>query len=1030
MNKPAVIVAVAIVLAPAAFVGAEEPPALEFVRGLRARNYPDLALEYLLKLQQTAPPEMATQLALEIAKCRLDLAKSEPDAGKRPALYEKARKEFEAFVQKDPKSPEASEAKLEITSIAVLQGKAQLTMALRQQSRDAKFAEAAKARKILEDAAKQLQAAAEELDLRLVKYDDAKTEKEKAEKKALQEAKLRAELEHGITLVNTAQTYLDDAKTETDLKRGAVIKKAREKLEATALEAKAKRSPIYWLAEAWVGRCMHLGAEPNKARSKLEDIITKSVANPIPGRDAGRQLAYHFLILVIPDDPKVNPDPMTEQRNKAEEFSKRFPNAWNTPEGCAIRYLLADNYFKHAAAIKKDADKKPWLARAKKLFTELAQTDNDYTDRARAGKLSVIFAEGGGELGNIAKLKDFEACYVRAQFEDFQKTNDAKNIKDPEALDKKLQERSKHMVEALERGLMLVETKQSKAAQTDLDNATAMLVYMYLVTGKNPEAVKLGEKTARNPRPNGMAANVAMYTLQAYSQMLNDPMKLSEDQEELVRRELRDLAKYVVDRWPDELAADLAHHQLGMDLVRVKKFPEAVAELLRVKPTYGGAIHSQYLLAMSALQAETDTTKPAEKRTYRERALHALKTLPSLPAQADPVTTQFYVEAKCLLAQQLFTDKQYLEMERITEPLLQQLPKFTLPNKETAQRLRANLTAVDLYAKYGQANTEFAAGHFDKVRAVLDKVVARIKADDLPELKNDPKLRLALLGLALRANIQDRKLDKAQEVLTVLQKAAADDPKAGGLNAILQNLAVEMRAQIDELKKKKDKAQLEKLTTGFTAFLSQLRKQQKDPSLEFTILLGRGYASLDKHEEVVKLLEKIQQPKTKPGQEPDKRALALYTTARLLTIRSLRELKKYAEARRALQEVLELPGARQNLDALKENAHLYEVEGKPGMAAAEWNKLVTQLKKKITVPEMKAQYFECYFYLTRSYYHYGRGLSGAKRASTIKKAAGFIVSLEEAWPDFGGEASKARFMELLNDEDELKKQYDAKKNGK
>jgi hypothetical protein len=1044
MKKSAVILALGILLAPVSWVRADEPDAMEFVRGLRARNYPDLALEYLLKLQKTAPPEMANQLALEIAKCWLDLARSKPVASERPALYEQARQKFESFVQDYPNSPEASQAKLEITGIAVLLGKARLARALEQQSPEAKQADALKARTLLEDAAKQLKAAADELDLRLVKYDDAKTEKEKAEKKALQEAKLRAQLDYGINLLNVAQTYLDDGKTETDLARGKRVKEAREAVTKAAQEAEDKKSPVYWLAEAWIGRCMHLDGAPKDARTRLSKII-KSKPTPIPGLEPGRQLAFHFLMLVVPEDPQVQPDGPTEQRQLGEEFLKRFPNAVTTPDGCAVRFLLAENYAKHAATIKKDADKKPWLARAKKLYAEVAQTDNDYTTRARVGRLNVIFAEGGGELGPIAKLPDFDACYVRAQFEDYQKTTDAKNIKDPEKLDKKLKERNQNTVAALERGLKLVETKKSKAPQADLDNATAMLVYMYLITGKYPETVALGEKTISDRRPNRMAANVAMYTLQAYSQMLNDPMKLSEDQEEAIRAKLRDLAKDVVKRWPNELAADLAYHQLGMDLVRKEKFAEAVEALAHVRSNYGSAIHAQYLLAMSALRAETDKVKPPPgKKSYRARALQALKDLPPLPAGADPVTTQLYVEAKCLLAQNLFTatpeelkafgyppDK-HLEMEKITEPLLQQLPKLTLPSKETAERLRANLTAVDLYAKYGRANTEFAAGHFDKVRAVLDPVVARIKADD----KNDPKLRLALLGLALRANIQDGKLDKGLEVLKVLQAAAADNPKEGGINAILQNLAVEMRAQIEALRKKKDKAQLEKSTAGFTAFLDALRKQQQEPSVERRILLARSYASLDKYGEVVKLLDKVDKPVAKPGQDIEKRALDLYKAARLLYVHAQRELKQYPEARKALQEVLELPGGRQNLDALKENAHLLDAEGKPGAAATEWNKLVTMLKKKIKEPEMKAEYFECYFYLTKTYYHYACGKKGADRTAKIKQAAGFIVKLEQAWPHFGSEASEARFLELLNDEDDLKKEYeakkkdDAKKNGK
>ena len=93
---------------------AEEPPHLEFVRGLRSRGMSDLALQYLQSKGQAPPPELAVILPLELAKTRLELAAVESDYGRRTTLQNQARAEFDLFVKKNPKHPLAADAALEI----------------------------------------------------------------------------------------------------------------------------------------------------------------------------------------------------------------------------------------------------------------------------------------------------------------------------------------------------------------------------------------------------------------------------------------------------------------------------------------------------------------------------------------------------------------------------------------------------------------------------------------------------------------------------------------------------------------------------------------------------------------------------------------------------------------------------------------------------------------------------------------------------------------------------------------------------
>ncbi len=80
---------------------------------------------------------------------------------------------------------------------------------------------------------------------------------------------------------------------------------------------------------------------------------------------------------------------------------------------------------------------------------------------------------------------------------------------------------------------------------------------------------------------------------------------------------------------------------------------------------------------------------------------------------------------------------------------------------------------------------------------------------------------------------------------------------------------------------------------------------------------------------------------------------------------------------------------------------------------------------------MKDQYFECYYYMTEAWLKRAQGLpAGTKRDDGVKRAANFIVKLEERWPDLGNEESKARFTDLLDREPALKEQYDKLKGDK
>ena len=115
---------------------------LQFVRDLRARHYHDLAFDYLKKLGKNPSPELARELPLELALTNLESAEEEPDSGKRLALFQAARADFDAFLIKNPDHPRTCDAKLAVARVAVQQGHTPLSRAYLQRSLDARTAHA------------------------------------------------------------------------------------------------------------------------------------------------------------------------------------------------------------------------------------------------------------------------------------------------------------------------------------------------------------------------------------------------------------------------------------------------------------------------------------------------------------------------------------------------------------------------------------------------------------------------------------------------------------------------------------------------------------------------------------------------------------------------------------------------------------------------------------------------------------------------------------------------------------------------
>jgi hypothetical protein len=999
-------------LLPSVPLHAEEPH-LAFVRALCASGKADLALQYLQSQSQKFPAELKEILPLEQAQMRLELATAQPDTTRREALQDQARNELDAFIRRNPKHPLAAVAAFKLAQIMALRGRSQLSQARCEGVKETQRAEMLRARGLFEEAAKKLLAAKAQIDKQLQVPATPAMPSAQDQRETLSDSQLQAELDKGINLVDQAQTYTEESELP---QRAALIQKARDEI----LDRLARREPktsYTWQAIAWIGRCQFEDDDPKKARKTYMDVINADAGEQA---NAGRRLARSFRMQALAADADQK-KAQAEVVNAGEEWLRLYPNYLNTPEGQSVRFALANAYLKQARALPKTSSQaRDKYESARKQFQILEQTANDYTAAAHENRLNIVLLTSLERTkGDINKLRDFEECYLRAELESARIAQAMKDLSG----DKREKERTlrfRNMVEALTRGLDLADARSSAE---DVHQARLLLAYSYLALGDYYRAAVAGEDLARSEPKTAQAPLGGAYALSAYAQLIAKQAQAGTPPEALTveRTRQRQLAQYIERTWPTSQAADIARHLLGAALLAEKNYAEAVEVLDRISPSYSDSTRSLYELASAALKAKKiDLKPPPSKPAYEQRALAALARIPDLRPSADPATTRDYFAAKLLLADIYYRANQPEKLDALSQTLAKRLDGC---DRNVQEAFRTPILSLSLYAKLGRGEMDYKAGRYGKTRELLGPVVKKLtdpaKAAELADLREkDPQLLRAVLGLALRASVQDNHVDQGKAILELLQQTFPENSFE-----ILVQLIQQLRTALQELRQQGAPAreQLNKTVASFSTFLDELTKQQqKNAKPDMLLFLGQSYSSLDKHDRAAELLNTIQ-----PDAPP-----ALYHLARVLYVRELRLAKDYSKAEATLKEILASDWGKQYREAKKEGIFLLEDQEQYQLsrtrgAIPEWNQLMQSLRPRLQDNRIKEEYFDCYYHLTYCIFRNALKKSDKKqRQHDIHVAAGFIAWLEEQ-QDSATDGCKKRFQELLRSEPLLKQEYEA-----
>jgi hypothetical protein len=1014
------LIAILVTLSPCRLVTlsshAQESPLaedLQFVRELRNRGENDLAREYLERMVKSAPAALRKELSLEQALTEMEAANDEPDSVKRIARYGQAREKFQQFLQANAKHPRAAEARFDIARATTLQGKAQLSRALLEDDLALRVAEGAKARATLVEAFNQLK---------------------------LLPSTPQTELAMALNLLDQSDTFLNTGSEKDTQESGKRIQQAREILDKLVAQGDPA-SKITWQARAWAGRCLEMLDDPHKALDKYRTIMEATG----PATQDGKRLASYFTLLAC-RKLKETPDkkPLTNRYliDKAMQWLSLYPSYKSTPEGYGIQYLLAQSLLQESENAKvSPTERKNHVVNARKYLSKIEHTENDFTDRAKRLKIEAM-SKLGTFKEPIAKLATFEDCYVRAQYEQMQIAEDAKQYKDNRSrAEAARKERMDHIIEALQSGL---KKPDAKSSPTELSSARALLTFYLLEEGKYKEAIEIGETFATNAPQASQAATAAIYALVAYGQLLGqrerkaaDPRELQDDKEyQNLKARMLALARLMAERWPKERAGDLARHEIALRLIREEKNVEAIKELAAITPAYPSYIRTQFLLARAALQQAAQDKDKGDPAGYRKRALAALGTMPSPDPSANPETNGDYIQAELLLALESIKDKKLKEADTILAALAPKLSSVKLDedsakDKEKRHKFEEGWTQLSLYSAALQADGEFKSAKYKEVTQRLDPLIDRFNADKLPQLK-ESGFGPSVIALDLRANVQLNNMERARSAIKALRGLQGDkgaEKGADNATAILAQLVNLITQQVEELRKKGDKDSLQKAQAGFATILNEVVGGQKKLTPRLAYMLARCYAAMDEHKKAADLLQTVAGEGTGPD-APQHHAI------QLLLVQEYRQLKETDKARELLNEIIKgkdgKPGwGAKNIDAQKMRVLLMEDREEYANAALLCDSYIKQLVRRLDDNKLKEQYFDFYYHLVYCILKHGQRMDNtAKKAKAVHDAAQRIVALEKAQSGFGSEESKKRFDELLEKETDLREQYNALKGGK
>ncbi|MEX1232705.1 MAG: hypothetical protein WEB58_20835 [Planctomycetaceae bacterium] len=646
-------------------------PVVEFVEGLRNRNYFDVALTYLD--QMAADPHVSAEVKALIPYEKAVTLKEGIKVIRTPELksqqLDQAIAELETFVQKSPDHPLAAQANTQRALIILEKAKTEIWQSESPSNQNKKGEFQGRARALVKQARDIFQTAFNQHEANFKAF-PVHIDKDKDRKRY--DERSDAEIRYIIGLLHLAQCTYEEAQTydRTDPEFKTLLTTASKEFEA--IHAKFRSMVAGLHARMMQGKCFEEQDEIGKALGIYNEILGH------PGTSASLRVlqnqVLHFRLICLNHEQRKD---YLLVMAEADEWIKSPANKreLRSMHGLGIRWELV-------RALEAQGDDRTTPADEKERLYRQALTHANYVNKPIGpykDKSTFIISMLRGKLGRGEKdPEDFETAYgiargdiakIKPMQEDIKAAVAAG--KPPEDIDR-LKQDLQAFLEETTRMLTLALRLADKDAEIEkVHHARYLLSYVYFLSHRSYEAAVLSEYVSRLSlnSQTSIGLDAAFLSLMAFNQAYRESPKEYRDTDLIL---IQKACEHLTKNWPQSDSANDARMILGdiyKQLARpveaarwygevpssAPKYPEA--QLAAGQAYWNGYLTSILTPAEQRPSAETITEWQTQAETHLLNGINQTKqTLADAAAPPDE-----YIGAKLTLAQVWLNKGQYQE---------------------------------------------------------------------------------------------------------------------------------------------------------------------------------------------------------------------------------------------------------------------------------------------------------------------------------------------------------------------------------
>jgi len=779
-------------------------PSSEFLQGLRARGYYDVAQDYLeaAKTNPLVSEEFKQAIPYELGILLIEEARRIGDRALKFQKLDEAKEKLQAFIDANPDHPEVQSARRELAKSAGERGLAMLMLADREVDPNKKEALWVQARGYFAEAEAMYDKQVEDIlaALRTLPAQIPANAPQFAVREQMRNDLIQARLTSAWMVYQSSKAAAEGSEWQ---------KKELERAAATFKK---------W-ADKYIASNLTLGsgltAQINEARCYAELGRHKDATSAlyvVLSYENGPQIRnWKALSVPIAIDAYVAQKMFPE----AIEYGNKFVAAYSgntTKERNAPDVLEVNLHL--ARALKALHDYKPDAAQAKNALNQAREIARDgakvpgpHQDGFR--KLLEELGIGGAEPEQ-GPITSFAEAFKRAnaaleQWDSVKKNLELARSNDPQKVPELEKQSKDSMLEAFglyETALRLA-GPQADVPVDDLNQARFLVAYFNLETGDLMDAAVVGDWLSLTYPEFSRASSAAKVAMLAYYMLYVEESEQAQKEKRAADTAFESdrviqLADRIVSTWPQSAEAGDARKMLVA--FSVARAHDAITNRVGLKEVVP-------LLAKAAEVANLSPEGSTDRASAEIRAGQAY-------------WRAYQVEA--IRPQEVRLSKQQLAplLAGATRHLTSGVQQYAASESIDSTAALGALTLAQLYLATNQPDQAVATLEDAKTGGLT-----LVKADS-PAVKDQDEFAADVYKAALQAYVTARRPDmpKAEEALQQLEKLLADDPEAEKKFSS-QLLAIARRLQ-DQIEVAENPADKRAITQGFSRLLQKVIEAQ------------------------------------------------------------------------------------------------------------------------------------------------------------------------------------------------------------